>query len=253
MRKILISVCLTFLSIHCLAQECKQIRVASGAFNWEPISYQNKETLKYYGVAFDVLNEVVKRLDLSVIILDLPFKRLLMYLENGSLDIALALYKNKERETKYLYTRPYFSNEARIFVKKGKEFPFNSLEDLVGRDGMAPAGGSFGDKFDSFANANLNRNLHILYKKPFKETFHKFIINERKDYYIADFLDGMMGIKRAGLEDEIVPLAHPIGKNDVHFAFSRKSHCTYLIDDINQTIEQLMLEGFVSRLTEKYK
>jgi len=251
MRKILISVFLSLMTIHCLAQECRQIRVASGAFNWEPISYQNKETLKYYGVAFDVLTEVVKRLDLSVITLDLPFKRLLMYLENGSLDIALALYKNKERETKYLYTRAYFHNEARIFVKKGKEFPFNSLEDLVGRAGMAPAGGSFGDEFDSFASASLN--LHLLYKKPYKETFHKLIINDRKDYFIADYLDGMMGIKRAGLKGKIVPLAHPVENNDVHFAFSRKSHCTYLLDDINQTIEQLILEGFVSRMTEKYK
>jgi len=78
------------------------------------------------------------------------------------------------------------------------------------------------------------------------------IINQRWDYYISDYLDGMSNLKEAGLQDKIIPLPHPIDKNNVHFAFSRKSTCQYLIPQINQVIERLKHDGFISRMTEKY-
>jgi len=168
MGRVLASVLFLFYTLNCFSLECKQLRIASGVINWAPLSYQNQETFQFQGVAFDIAEEVAKSLDLSMIILDLPWKRLLWYLETGELDMALAIYKNKERENKYLYTAPYFSNEARIFVKKGREFSFNRLEDLVDRAGVVPAGASFGEDFDSFAKEK-KLNLNRIHNKPFKE------------------------------------------------------------------------------------
>ncbi len=233
------------------SMECSQLRIASGVTGWAPISYKDKASGRYHGVAFDVIQEVSKRLNIPVTTLDIPWKRVLLYMETGNLDLALAIYKNKEREKKYLYTHAYFSNEARVFVKKGHEFPFNRLEDLVGRSGVVPAGGSFGEEFDSFAEKNLK--LYKVSNPPFKEKYHKLILNQRWDYYIADYLDGISHLKKAGLQNKIVPLPHPIDKNDVYFAFSRKSPCQHLLPQINKIVEQLKFEGFILRKAEKYQ
>ncbi|MCG8669789.1 MAG: transporter substrate-binding domain-containing protein [Pseudomonadales bacterium] len=217
---------------------------------WEPISYQNSETKQYYGIAFDMVNEIASRLGVKVQVFDLPMKRMLASLENGYLDLAVALYKNSERQEKFIYSDPYIRNESRIFVKKGREFPFKALDDLKGKLGVVPAGGSFGERFDSYARDHLD--LYQL-NRDFKQSYHKLILKERRDYYVSDYLDGMMSLRKLNLEGEIVPLDNPVDINKVHFVFSKKSTCVSHIEEINHIIQTLKEEGFVARLVSKYQ
>jgi len=251
MERILISALLILYSLNSFSQGCQELRVASGANSWAPISTKNQENNQFEGIAFDMVEAVATKLDLPVTILDLPWKRHLMYLEAGQVDVALAIYKNKEREKKYLYTNSYFSNEAKVFVKKGLEFPFNQLGDLTGRMGAIPAGGSFGDDFDSFVKANI-RYFQIWHTDVQKDVQIRMILHQRNDYFVSDHFDGMSYLIKAGLQDKITPLPHPIAKNDIYFALSKKSPCASLIPKINDIIKTLTQEGTVSRIAEKY-
>ena len=252
MGRILVSALFLLYTLNCYSLGCKQLRIASGADNWVPISYIDRVgSNQYQGVAFDIAKEVAKYLGLPLSIDDLPWKRMLFHLEAGKIDMAIAIYKSEAREKIYLYTVPYTNNEARIFVKKGLEFSFNNLKDLDGLTGAIPAAGSFGDEFDSYVKENKH-NFFEWHNRAQRESQFRFIMNRRRDYYVADYLDGMSKLKRAGLQGQIVPLPHSLAKNTVHFALSKKSPCKKLVPQINQIIEKLKQEGFVSRVVEKH-
>ena len=228
---------------------CSHMNISSGTEEWEPIALRDPETGEFHGIAFDMIREIARRLKIELTVVRLPMKRMQSSLSNGSIDVAVSLYKNKERLEKFVYSIPYFSNEARIFVKKGREFPFNEFNDLIGKKGIVPAGGSFGEKFDTFAKHNLD-----LYKvhTDITNTYHRMVINERKDFFVADYLDGMTTLRKRGLEGKIVALDKPIDTNYIHFVFSKNSSCLSMIDKFNSTIETLKEKGFITSLTRKY-
>ena len=249
--KLLATISIFAMPIAGIANDCSHLSVSAGTMEWEPISFRRESQDGFYGLAYDVVNEVARNLNLKLDVKEMPFKRLLLLLEAGQLDMGLALYKTREREKKYLYSKPYFRNEARVFVKKGREFKFERLEDLVGWNGVAPAGGSFGQRFDSFAKLRLN--IYRVHKEPFKDTYHRLILQERKDFFLADYWDGLSSIRKSGLENQIVALDHPVDINEVHFAMGKHSRCIHLLEKIDLVLDHLVQNGAIRQMTEKYR
>jgi len=231
------------------AQECKVLR-SGGASNWYPVSYINQQTLKAEGIAVDLVRFVGEKLAVPVTVdMKTPWKRKLVYLARGDLDLSVAIYRTQEREEWYLYTSSYFVNESRVFVLKGKEFHFEQLDDLVGRIGGIPNGGSFGDEFDTFAK-NKALNLQGVESKM---QLIKMLLLRRTDYFIQDYLDAMMYLRLQGLQDDVVGLPTPISTVEVHFALSRKSPCAYLVPQINEIIIKAKQDGTLQSIIDKYE
>ncbi len=207
-------VIIVLFSTQSFADSSIKLHISAGTEGWLPIAYKDVNTEKVKGLSYDVIEEVAKRLDIGLVFKRLPWKRMLKVLETGGLDMAIAIYWNSERDKHFLYSTPYFQNEARVFVKKGKEFNLNKLEDLIPYSGVIPAGGSFGERFDKFAEKNLK--LFQLHKTGFVGKKKKFnlILLGRYDYLVQDYLDGIMFSKQAGFKDSIVPLKYVINKTD---------------------------------------
>ncbi len=173
---------------------------------------------------------------------------MLKYAEVGKLDMVASLYWTKERGKVYTYTEPYLMNEARVFVLKNKKFKLEKLEDLIGLMGGTPyGGGSYGDKFDLFTKKHLD-----LVKATSKQQHINLILNERVDYFILDYQDGMIYLKNNELENKIVPLDYPISTTKVHFAFSKLSPCINLLESINRFIVNSTTNGIIKNITHKY-
>lgn len=230
------------------AQECNVLR-AGGASNWYPVSYINQKTLKAEGIAVDLVRFIGEKLAVPVSVdMETPWKRKLVNLARGDLDLSVAIYRTKEREEWYLYTSSYFVNESRVFVLKGKEFHFEQLEDLIGRIGGIPNGGSFGDEFDNFAK---DKALNLQGVESKKQLI-KMLLLRRTDYFIQDYLDAMMYLKLHGLQGDVVSLPTPISTVEVHFALSRKSPCAYLVPQINEIIIKAKQDGTLQSMIDKY-
>ncbi len=227
------------------------MRVATGAADWLPLAYKNPESSENKGVAYDVAKLVADELSIPLDVQHPPWSRMLLQLANGELDMALALYWNKERSKKYVYTQPYLNNEARIFVKKGREFAYGKFEDLMDRQGIIPAGSSFGEAFDAFVKNNAPPLL-LSHMRSNKDNMAKMVMLERADYFIQDYLDGMIYLKSRGLDDTIVPLPTPLSENQVHFALSRNSPCIHLAPKINEIIQRLRQQGIVEEITNDH-
>ena len=230
------------------AQECQVLRVG-GNIDWLPVTYINQETQELEGIALDLVLFIGEKLGVPVNIdAELPWKRMLFYLARGNLDLGAAIYRTKEREELYQYTASYFMNEARVFVLKGKEFPFEQFEDLIGRTGAIPSGGSFGDKFDTFAKEHALKVIGVATKKQRVG----MLLRGRTDYFIQDYLDGMMYLKLNGLQDKVVALPYPVSTTNIYFAMSRQSPCMQLVPQINEIINKAKQDGTLQVIIEKY-
>ncbi|OUR72341.1 hypothetical protein A9Q76_04050 [Arcobacter sp. 31_11_sub10_T18] len=236
-----------FFNASLFSQECEVLRVG-GISGWYPVNYMDEGTNKPKGIAYDFVKVIGKKLNLEVkVYSSYPWKRMLKYVKIGKLDLVTALYWTREREKIYSYTEPYLVNEARVFVLKSKKFKLEKYEDLIGLRGHTPFGGTYGDKFDSFAKTNLNlthastKKQHVL-----------LLMKERVDYFILDFQDGMIYLKQNGLENKIIALDYPISTTGVHFAFSKQSPCLKLLDSINQIIIDSKSDGTLDSIIHKY-
>ena len=247
MSRLLLICFILFFDVSLLAQECKILRVG-GSSGWYPVGYVDEGTNKPKGIAYDFAKVIGKKLNLEVeIYASYPWKRMLKYVKLGKLDLVSALYWTGEREKVYTYTEPYLVNEARVFVLKSKKFKLEKYEDLIGLWGSTPFGGSYGDKFDSFAKINLN----ITHANT-KNQQIGMLLKQRVDYFILDYQDGMRYLKNNGLENKIIALDYPISTTKVHFAFSKQSPCLKLLDSINKMIIDSKSNGTLEEIILNY-
>ncbi len=241
---VLVSACLTLIVN---IQACQVLRVG-GTDDWLPVAYINKESGDPEGIAHDFAKIVGERLNSPVELnATLPWKRMLHYLEYGEIDMAAALYWTKERDAKYQYTKSYHKNEARVFVVKGKEFSFEKLEDLIGRRGALSLG-SYGEEFETFAKQHKlrlgrDKSAILLTRK---------LLAGRYDYFILDYLNGMLYLKDEGLQEQIVSIPHPVSTSAVHLALSRQSPCLALLPQINAIIETSKQDGSLKAIVDRY-
>jgi polar amino acid transport system substrate-binding protein len=193
------------------------------------------------------MTEVSDRLSIPFEFNQLPWKRSLVYLSEGKLDIILGIYWTKERAEKFYYTTPILKNEARVFVLKKNQFKFKELSDLIGRRGDIPLGGSFGEDFDQYAKAHLT--LSALGNK--EEHIGRLQL-KRSDFFISDYADAIAVIHQKGLQDKIVALAKPVSTTYVYFAVSKASPCAHLVPEIVNTLEWLRHDNTLDKLSTKY-
>ena len=231
------------------ADECLVLR-AGGTKSWRPIAYFNQQTQKPEGIAYDLTKIVGQRLKIPVEInAKIPWKRLLKFVKDGDMDLISAIYRPPQIDKYFHFSIPYFVNEARVFVKKGAEFPFTQLSDLIGHRGIIPLGGSFGEEFDSFA-VKHKLKLETLATK---QQLVTAILQGLSDYFIQDYRDGMTYLKQHGLEDKIVALNHSVSVTPVHLAVSRQSSCAALLPEMNKIINQIKVDGTFEKMIDKYR
>lgn len=227
-------------------RSCTSVRI-NGSSGWYPVSIFFEDTQKLEGLALDVAREVFRRLEIPVTVEPkTPWKRMLKQLRNGDLDILLGAYWTEERALTYSYSDPIFKDEIAEFVPKGEEFPLDEFGDLIGRIGLRPMGGSYGEEFDRYAKANLFFHESV-------EDFSLTLLGAgRADYVVLGRYDGIHQLRETGELDRIVDLPWPVVSNNVHFMLSNISPCNSLLEDINKVIRDLHDEGFIKELEAQY-
>ncbi len=146
----------------------------------------------------------------------------------------------------YSYTDPYAFNEARVFVRKGEEFTFTSFDDLKGKVGSIPAGGSFGEAFDTFAK----ENSLALERVENKDQMVAMVLAGHADYFIQDLMDATIFLQAHGQDGAMVALPMPVSTTGVHMAFSPLSPCAALVPQVNAIIAKARQDGTLDRIIQ---
>lgn len=204
------------------------------------------------GVLIDIMRYIEKETgDIFHIELG-PWKRSYTLMLQGKGGV-IGLSKNAERLKIIDYSVPMYFDEMFIVVVKGKEFPFNSLEDLRGEKISVNLGASFGPKFE--------------YGK--KNTF-KVVEVSQQGLRLKGLLEGnvdatLVGPGRAGLDalidkypvlekdrDQFVLLPIPFVRDPNYLGFAKTLNMKDYLVSFNKALKKGWENGSIQRIIDNY-
>lgn len=220
--------------------------------NLPPFSYEENGAIKGYD--YDIFMEVMNRAQIPVKVTPLPFKRSWAYLKEGEVDGIIMIYFKKEREKYIRYCRtPVHVATFYLFVKKDREFPFESITDLYGK--------YVGNQLGFYVTPEFSRA--VAENKIFMEEAISIEMNLKKlmagrlDCYISSIRLVRPISVELGISDKIMHLPNPIlPKREILMAVSKKSARIKDIDAFIETFsrirKQLDKDGTIARLDNMY-
>lgn len=223
------------------------VLIASGHSDYPPFMW--KEGDKIVGVGTELTSIIFGEIGIKVNSkYTRPWKRLQKNAETGEIDLIVGIYKNEER-LKYLIfpDESYTPDPVVIFVRKGKPFPFTEWKDLMGKQGGAIIGDSFGQEFDLFAENNLKIHRVVQISQALK-----MMALGRLEYVIGGLYPGRIQMIDMGFENEIEYLPKPLVTPMAYQAFSKKSKFIGHLPYFNKRIAELKADGTIDKLIEKY-
>jgi polar amino acid transport system substrate-binding protein len=231
------------------SSECPAVRL-NGSGLWYPVSLRNDEGGTLRGIFPDLAEEVFQNLGVALDTgSDLPWKRLLTLLENGQIDVLAGAYLTGEREEKFGVSLPVMREDVAVFIRSSLPSRPQSLEDLVGLQGVAPFGASFGEEFEAFAASKL-----MIDRQPFDEldTLMWLLIENKADYLVMARQDGESMIEDTSAHGKVEMLPWRAAVNTLHFMFSRQTPCIALLEPFNEGLQRQLNAGRLEELVEDY-
>lgn len=220
--------------------------IASGHPEWPPIMFQSGSVVDGAGPA------LVRKIfgDLSVNV-SFPhtgtWDQVQAKARTGEVDVLVAAYKTTERETYMVYSDPYVTDPIAIYVARGKTFPFNSFDELIGKNGIAMVGDSYGQAFDDFAAARLTLRRVTTSAEAFA-----LVGSGQADYFVYALYAGNDHLKKTGAASQFESLPKFVAEENFYITISKKSRYVTYIPLINREIAKNKADGTVSALITQY-
>lgn len=231
-----------------------------GDNDFPPFSF--KQEGKIVGRDVEIVEAIAKRLKFEINIALFPFKRLLEFTKAGKCDGSFALFKTPEREqfAHYVTAKPLHESTYKLFVLKGKSFPFTSLEHLKGKTIGKNLGFAVSPEFDKMVRENvikvveaegIRRNMINLYQgevDAISANYHVLLHMTRNDDSLANL------IKKGG---DYEALARPIKEQRGAFLVLSKAAKNIadkpaMVQKINRVIGEMQADGSWGGIYQKY-
>lgn len=212
-----------------------------------PTIYSRIEGKKTVGPVITIAEKIFDKYGLKLKIRQVPWARAIDELRAGKLDMILTIFATEEREKFATFTVPYGYLNTSAFVPKGRVFPLNSWNDLVGKKGLMIRGRSEGQKFDQFAKANLT----LAEKKNIYTILKMIAHGGRGDYGIEKETTIRIESIKLGVDKKIVILPTPLVSNPIRFGISKKSQFNNLVPKVNKEIEAYVADGTIKNLVDR--
>ncbi|RED53540.1 amino acid ABC transporter substrate-binding protein (PAAT family) [Aestuariispira insulae] len=237
-----------------VAADCsKKITIAWS--EWAPYQFQN-DTGEPAGIDIDFIRAILDQAGCQYDFRKMPWKRVLVEVKAGSVDLALGASKTAERETFARFSNPYRREYMVLFMRHNDIplRPLSSLNEITRHSSMKIGvlrGSWYGAEFDRLQknDAVFQRQLHL--NSDYILLF-KWLAIGRMDVVVNDLYNGLSLIRLLAKEQVIG--VHPLIVNDnyVHFMLSRASLSQKDLDLINATDAQLRLSGFQQQIFSRY-
>lgn len=243
------SIVLVLLAAFLLAggiAQAAEILTASGHPQYAPIMW--KENKSIIGAGVELVTLLFKDLNVTV---KSPYRgkwdKVQEEAKQGKIDVLVGLYMTEDRKAFFEYSNPYAKDPVVIFVAKGRTFNYTKWDDLVGKKGTTTVGDSFGQAFDKF----ISEKLTVTRSAKVEENFKK-LIDGSADYFIYAMYSGQFESARLGISDKIEYLPVNASVENFYIAISKKSPFVKYLPEINKKLEELVKNGTIDQLIEKY-
>lgn len=231
----------------------KDMIIFGGIADIPPLSFEEEGVVK--GFFNDIFAETAKQAGFDIIIKLYPLKRLFLFSETGEIDGIVSIAYKNEREVFLNYSKnPIFISHLLVFVKKGREFTYNSLKDLFGKKAGVMAGWSlFSNELE---NAVREGKIFVDEAASYSQNLRK-LLADRFDCMVTTELLTWYHINKLGIADDIAVLDNPVSEARTYYAVSRKtkniSNPREFISKMNSALKEVLSDGTYEKYKKKYK
>lgn len=162
--------------------------------------------------------------------------------------------KTQERMKIFDYSDVMYMDEMLIVVRKGSEFPYQTIKDLSNKQIAVIRGGKFGDKF---VNAVKDKTFSILeLNNPSQQL--RMVLSKRVDAALVG--PGKVGVQSAINKDpelaknadKFVSLSTPFKQDPNYLGFRKTLKMTDFLNKFNQALKKIKDQGIVKKILQKY-
>lgn len=232
------------------SESCRiQVRVTSF-----PPLYQQTDDGRWTGFSVDLAKTLLETAGCQAIFVSAPWKRALMMIEAGNIDMMLNLSKTREREAYIHFIGPLTTETVRILLKKEIRVHIRSLDDIKALPGQVALtrgfymGEAFEEKFRT--DPEFREKFSITHSNALnlKKLTHDRIIG-----IITFSYDGVTLIKhmKDGQNYRISPFV--IHENPVFFGLSKKSLTQEQINRLETAYARAKAQGLFNQVRVRYQ
>ncbi len=257
-QKTLFIMTILLVSFLCSGVVLAKDTLVVGWDDWAPHQIVDKNGI-LVGANIELITEISNRAGFKVQFRKMPWKRNLVELESGTVDIALSASKTEERAKYANFSDTYFKLEYNVmFVRKSDKAKFSSiksLKDIIDADFKVGAtlGSVYSDEYEELLK---NKKFTDKVQNVSEEKLNvEKLMKGRIDGFIADELGGISLIKESGYENQIDILFYLYGEKDAssYLMFSKKSMTKEQVDKMNSALNGMKKDGSYKKIINKYK
>lgn len=243
MKRAALALLLGLLAPVALAREL----LACGHPFYPPVSWHSGGEL--VGLAPQVVRQLFAEQGYEVHLLTLGnWKRCLLEAQQGRVDIVVAAYRTRERETWLGFTEEALvADPIVLFTRRDRPLHFASWDDLRGRTVGLLLGDSFGDRFDRFAAQHLN----IEWVSSGEQNFIK-LAQGRIDFMPVGLYSWTLQNRRFGYDQVIVQQPGELVTEHYRIGVRRDPALLALLPRLDRRLRELAEDGTLKRLDEHY-
>jgi polar amino acid transport system substrate-binding protein len=190
------------------------------------------------GINIETITEVCRRLNITPIFKQLPWKRALHNTQNGENEAIFSLFINEDRKKYFDYPSESI-NDVKMVLATNKDNPvvIKSITDLEGYRIGVYHGSSYGLEFD---------NADYFLKEP-ASTNESLVLKQsmgRTDFIVIDERVAKYWTKKLNLDNKLRILDFVVIDNPTYIAFSKKAKLSLLAERLAVELKKLKEERF---------
>lgn len=233
------------LSLPCFAQQGTEtvppLTVTVGLNHAPP--YRIVEGGRHSGLYVDIFEAIAERLGWKVRYREAPFRRVLLMVERGEVDVMLGPLRTPSREAMFEFVAAAFPPERRLFFYLGEANRIERYGDLYGKRIGVLEGARYFNRFDQ--DPDLIKESAARY-----DNLARMLARGRVDVVIAPELVGLYTLRRQGVAASVSPFFVPGQRSWI--AVSRHSEAARYAEDIRAALKLLEMNGTYEALVLKY-
>lgn len=180
-------------------------------------------------------------------------------LKRGNVDVVAGVYFDKRFlgvGASLLYPG-YFKNQARVYFRKGKEFPVNSFDDLRGLKGVMRQE----ELIYSLIYQSIPKEIQIQEVSGARAAY-TMLLNGEADFLISSIYAAEAEMRRFKLHDDIVRSDFIVIESEMFFLFSTNSECMalrqqfsdYLTEKkLNRTVLDADMRSYIEKWDSRFE
>lgn len=243
LKTFLIFITLVILTVS--SSEGKPRTIQAVYTDWYPYTYQKNG--KASGFEIEILDAVMKNLNIQVEYMNYPWKRCLNTLKEDKADILVSLLKTPEREKYAYFPDTHISiSKTVFFTKKDSRISFNgSYEALKDFNIGVIMGFSYDEAFDKAAFLKIDSSVDT-------RTLITKLLNDRHDLAAENQAVVTARANQMGVGDKIRFLDPPIHSEKLYVGFSKVKNTGKICLDFSSALKKFKKSKQYLEILTKY-